>query len=79
MEQNFLNEVFLTILHELSIGYLSDKKLPFISLNFNKESLLYSIMDEKAYISRVCFILPAALFPPIAEDPILPQNSISIV
>ncbi len=46
MEQNFLSEVFLTILHELSIGYLSDKKLHFISLNFNKESLLYSIMDE---------------------------------
>ena len=41
-----INEVFSTILHELSIGYLLDKKLPFISLNFNKESLLYSIMDE---------------------------------
>jgi len=41
-----MNEVFSTILNELSIGYLVDKKLPFISLNFNKDGLLYPIMDE---------------------------------
>jgi len=41
-----MEQVFATILNELSIGYLADKKLPFISLNFNKEGLLYPIMDE---------------------------------
>ncbi|OUM63765.1 hypothetical protein PIROE2DRAFT_9628 [Piromyces sp. E2] len=41
-----IDQVFSTILNELAIGYLADKKLPFISLNFNKEGLLYPIMDE---------------------------------
>jgi len=41
-----MNEVFSTILNELSIGYSVDKKLPFISLNFNKDGFLYPIMDE---------------------------------
>ena len=43
---NNMNEVFSTIMNELAIGYLVDKKLPYISLNFNKEGLLYPIMDE---------------------------------
>ncbi|ORX81639.1 hypothetical protein BCR32DRAFT_244755 [Anaeromyces robustus] len=43
---NNMEQVFSTILYELSVGYLVDKKLPFISLNFNKEGLLYPIMDE---------------------------------
>ncbi|ORX47663.1 ankyrin [Piromyces finnis] len=43
---NNMEEVFSTIMHELSIGYLVDKKLPFISLHFNQEGLLYSVMDE---------------------------------
>ena len=41
-----LNEAFETILKEISYGFLCKKNLPQISLNFNKEGLLYSIMDD---------------------------------
>ena len=41
-----MNQLFSTILNELVYGYLVGKKLPYISLNFNKKSLLYSIQNE---------------------------------
>ena len=41
-----LNEVYETILREIAYGFLYQKNLPSISLNFNKEGLLYSIMDD---------------------------------
>ena len=41
-----LNDIYDTILKEISYGFLYKQKLPSISLNFNKEGLLYSIMDE---------------------------------
>ena len=41
-----INEVYDTILKEIAYGFLYKKKLPSISLNFNKEGLLYSIMDD---------------------------------
>ena len=41
-----LNEIYDTILKEVSYGFLYKKKLPSISLNFNKGGLLYSIMDD---------------------------------
>ena len=41
-----LDEVYDTILKEISYGFLHKKKLPSISLNFNKDKLLYSIMDD---------------------------------
>ena len=41
-----MNQLFSTILNELSIGYLIHKKLPFISLNFNKKSIIYSIQND---------------------------------
>jgi len=43
---NNLDEVFDTILKEIAYGFLNQKELPEISLNFNKDKLLYSIMDE---------------------------------
>ena len=42
---NNINEIYDTILKEVACGFLCQKKLPEISLNFNKEALLYSIMD----------------------------------
>ena len=41
-----LDEIYDTILKEISYGFLYKKKLPSISLNFNKRGLLYSIMDD---------------------------------
>ena len=41
-----ITEVYDTILKEIAYGFLFLKKLPEISLNFNKEALLYSIMDN---------------------------------
>ena len=41
-----LDEIYDTILKEISYGFLYKKKLPSISLNFNKGGLLYSIMDD---------------------------------
>ena len=41
-----LDEIYDTILKEISFGFLYKKKLPSISLNFNKGGLLYSIMDD---------------------------------
>ena len=41
-----LNELFDTILMEIAHGFLYKKVLPSISLNFNKEGLLYSIMND---------------------------------
>ena len=41
-----LNELFETILMEIAQGFLYKKNLPMISLNFNKEGLLYSIMND---------------------------------
>ena len=41
-----LDEVYDTILKEISYGFLYKKKLPSVSLNFNKRRLLYSIMDD---------------------------------
>ena len=41
-----INQIYETILQEIAYGFLYNKELPFISLNFNKESLLYSIMDD---------------------------------
>ena len=43
---NGLDEVFDTILKEIAYGFLNKKVLPEISLNFNKDKLLYSIMDD---------------------------------
>ena len=43
---NNLDEVYDTILKEIAYGFLNKKELPEISLNFNKDKLLYSIMDE---------------------------------
>ena len=40
-----INEIYDTILKEISYGFLYNKQLPQISLNFNKDGLLYSIMD----------------------------------
>ena len=41
-----LDELFDTILMEIAQGFLYQKNLPSISLNFNKEGLLYSIMND---------------------------------
>ena len=41
-----LDEIYDTILKEISYGFLCQKELPSISLNFNKDGLLYSIMDN---------------------------------
>ena len=43
---NNLDEIYETIMKEISYGFLCKKNLPEISLNFNKEGLLYSIMDD---------------------------------
>ena len=43
---NSLDEAFDTILKEIAYGFLNKKELPEISLNFNKDKLLYSIMDD---------------------------------
>ena len=43
---NGLDKVFDTILKEIAYGFLNKKVLPEISLNFNKDKLLYSIMDD---------------------------------
>ena len=43
---NNIDEIFQTILKEISYGFLYNKNLPFISLHFNKNGLLYSVMDE---------------------------------
>ena len=43
---NNINEIYDTILKEIAFGFLNNKQLPEISLNFNKDSLLYSIMDD---------------------------------
>ena len=39
-----LDEIYETILKEISYGFLYQKELPSISLNFNSDGLLYSIM-----------------------------------
>ena len=41
-----LNEIYDTFLKEIAYGFLFKKTFPSISLNFNKDVLLYSIMDE---------------------------------
>ena len=41
-----VNQVFQTILTEIYGGFLGLGILPFVSLNFNSESLLYSIMPD---------------------------------
>ena len=41
-----LDEIYDTILKEISYGFLCQKELPSISLNFNKDGLLYSIMNN---------------------------------
>ena len=43
---NSLEEIFETILKELSYGLLFKQELPFVSLNFNNDHLLYSIMND---------------------------------
>ena len=43
---NSLDEIYDNILKEISYGFLCKKELPSISLNFNKEGLLYSLMNE---------------------------------
>ena len=43
---NTLDEVYDTVLKEIAYGFLNKKELPEISLNFNKDKLLYSIMDD---------------------------------
>ena len=39
-----INEIFQTILSEIYIGYIGYGVMPLVSLNFNKNSLLYSVM-----------------------------------
>ena len=41
-----INQVFQTILSEIYGGYLGDGILPYVSLNFNNNGLLYSIMPK---------------------------------
>ena len=41
-----INQVFQTILTEIYGGFIGSGVLPFVSLNFNNESLLYSIMPN---------------------------------
>ena len=41
-----VNQVFQTILTEIYIGFKGEGILPYVSLNFNKSSLLYSIMPK---------------------------------
>ena len=41
-----LDEIYDTILKEIAYGFLCRKELPSISLNFNKDGLLYSIMNN---------------------------------
>ena len=43
---NSMDELFSTILHELAIGFLFNKKLPYVSLSFNKKKLIYSIQND---------------------------------
>ena len=43
---NSMDELFSTILNELAIGFLFNKKLPYISLSFNKRALIYSIQND---------------------------------
>ena len=43
---NSLDEIYDTILEEIAYGFLCRKDLPSISLNFNKDGLLYSIMNN---------------------------------
>ena len=42
---NLIQEVWETILDELIDGYLIGGSLPFISLHFNENALLYSVMN----------------------------------
>ena len=46
IEVKSLDEIYDTILKEITYGFLCKKELPSISLNFNKDGLLYSIMDK---------------------------------
>jgi len=41
-----LDEIYDTILKEIAYGFLCKNELPSISLNFNKDGLLYSIMNN---------------------------------
>ena len=41
-----VNQVFQTILTEIYAGFKGEGVLPYVSLNFNKNSLLYSIMPK---------------------------------
>ena len=43
---NSMDELFSTILNELAIGFLFNKKLPYVSLSFNKKKLIYSIQND---------------------------------
>ena len=43
---NSMDQLFSTILNELAIGYLLYKKLPYISLNFNNDKVIYSIQND---------------------------------
>ena len=43
---NNLSEIWETILSELSNGFLINHQLPFVSLHFNQNCLLYSVMNN---------------------------------
>ena len=43
---NSINEVFQTILTEIYGGFIGEGVLPYVSLNFNNDALLYSIMPN---------------------------------
>ena len=54
---NSLQEVWETILDELMNGYLIGNCLPFISLHFNEDALLYSVMNQNYKYTIVGHVL----------------------
>ena len=54
---NSLDEIWETILSEISYGFLVEKQLPYISLHFNKNALIYSVMYDYYKTTLVGHIL----------------------